>query len=403
MTLPWKTWTRSLLPSTTRTCTLTSSPGAKSGMSSRSVLVVDEVGGFHGGAIVSWIERAAGAPATADGQGYGTAGNSSNSAPLVVRQARRGPRSGRDGRAACGAAPGPRRQRSMRPWSPLRSTSGTSQPRNVAGRVYCGSSSSPSAAEALGHRARRRCPSRPGTQAGDGLDHQAGGHLAAGQHDVADAELAVDEVLADPVVDALVAPAQQAEPVAAGQLVGERLVEAAPARARAGTAAAAGRRPRRRRRSARASSPCRRRRRTGRRRRCGARRWCGRAGRGMRRSSSPAVRALPSRLSEQNASTTSGKIVKTSMRSRRYVDQRRTAPSGGSMTIRRRRRARRRTPPARARRSPARAGRRPGWRSPRRTCPRAVPSTSTTVDADQLVDPQLVAGRRAARRRPARW
>src|SRR5215204_6914922 len=36
MTLPWKTWTRSLLPSTTRTWTFTSSPGAKSGMSSRS-------------------------------------------------------------------------------------------------------------------------------------------------------------------------------------------------------------------------------------------------------------------------------------------------------------------------------------------------------------------------------
>ena len=36
-----------------------------------------------------------------------------------------------------------RRQRAMRPWSPLRSTSGTSQPRNSAGRVYCGSSSSP--------------------------------------------------------------------------------------------------------------------------------------------------------------------------------------------------------------------------------------------------------------------
>src|SRR5215204_2830218 len=36
MTLPWKTCTRSLLPSTTRTWTLTSSPGANAGMSSRS-------------------------------------------------------------------------------------------------------------------------------------------------------------------------------------------------------------------------------------------------------------------------------------------------------------------------------------------------------------------------------
>src|SRR5262249_4484931 len=35
MTTPWKTWTRSRLPSTTRTWTFRVSPGAKSGMSSR--------------------------------------------------------------------------------------------------------------------------------------------------------------------------------------------------------------------------------------------------------------------------------------------------------------------------------------------------------------------------------
>src|SRR3954453_3765028 len=35
MTLPWKTWTRSLLPSITLTCTLTSSPGPNSGRSER--------------------------------------------------------------------------------------------------------------------------------------------------------------------------------------------------------------------------------------------------------------------------------------------------------------------------------------------------------------------------------
>src|ERR1700728_2007851 len=35
MTAPWKTCTRSRLPSTTRTCTLTVSPGRNSGMSSR--------------------------------------------------------------------------------------------------------------------------------------------------------------------------------------------------------------------------------------------------------------------------------------------------------------------------------------------------------------------------------
>src|SRR5689334_9575393 len=36
MTTPWKTWMRERLPSTTRTCTLTESPGRKSGMSSRN-------------------------------------------------------------------------------------------------------------------------------------------------------------------------------------------------------------------------------------------------------------------------------------------------------------------------------------------------------------------------------
>src|ERR687898_47329 len=36
MTTPWKTWMRERLPSTTRTCTLTVSPGRKSGMSPRN-------------------------------------------------------------------------------------------------------------------------------------------------------------------------------------------------------------------------------------------------------------------------------------------------------------------------------------------------------------------------------
>src|SRR4051812_25904190 len=36
MTTPWKTWMRERLPSTTRTCTLTESPGRKSGMSPRN-------------------------------------------------------------------------------------------------------------------------------------------------------------------------------------------------------------------------------------------------------------------------------------------------------------------------------------------------------------------------------
>ena len=121
-----------------------------------------------------------------------------------------------------------RRQRSIAAWLPLSSTSGTTQPRNVAGRVYCGSSSRPRIAEALrdgagvvAHRSRQ--------QPGHRVDDEARGRLAAGQHDVADAELAVDEVLADAVVDALVTAAQQREPLAFGELGGDALIEPATA------------------------------------------------------------------------------------------------------------------------------------------------------------------------------
>ena len=54
-----------------------------------------------------------------------------------------------------------RRHRAMRPWSPERSTSGTAQPRNSAGLVYCGYSSSPPVSpRTTRRRPRRRCPSR---------------------------------------------------------------------------------------------------------------------------------------------------------------------------------------------------------------------------------------------------
>ena len=160
-----------------------------------------------------------------------------------------------------------------------------------AGRVNCGSSSRPRSPK-LSVTGLTSLPITPGHEAGDGLDDEARGDLAAGQHDVADAQLAVDEVLADAVVDALVAPAQQAEPVAGGQLVRPAPGRSGGRRARAGTAAAAGRRPRRRRRPAPAASACPRRRRTGCRRPCGGRRSCARAGRGVRRSSRPAVAGL---------------------------------------------------------------------------------------------------------------
>ena len=55
----------------------------------------------------------------------------------------------------------PRRQRATRAWSPERSSSGTAQPRNSAGRVYCGYSSRPSANDSCSPDAA--FPITPGT------------------------------------------------------------------------------------------------------------------------------------------------------------------------------------------------------------------------------------------------
>ena len=294
MTLPWKIWTRSLLPSTTLTCTFTSSPGPKSGMSVRRYwLSTRSVDFMARSSLASCPDCRAEAERSRIGERRGTLPTAAGH----LRRAHRGLRSGRGGSAACGAGPGPgasarsgRGRRCAAPRAPP--SRGTS-----AGRVYCGSSSRP-AAPKLSVTGLVALPIAPGQQAGDGLDHQAGGDLAPAEHDVADAQLAVDEVLADAVVDALVAPAQQAEPVAARPARRPSAGRSGARPGRAGTAAAADRRPRPRRRSARAASPCRRRRRTGRRRRCGGRRWCARAGRAVRRSSSPVGRALPSRLSD---------------------------------------------------------------------------------------------------------
>jgi hypothetical protein len=84
-------------------------------------------------------------------------------------------------------------------------------------------------AEALGDGADG-VAHRPRQQTGNSLDDQARSHLAPTEHHVAHAELAVDEVLAHPVVDALVAAAEQAEPArlalgGGSQFLGHRLVE----------------------------------------------------------------------------------------------------------------------------------------------------------------------------------
>ena len=68
---------------------------------------------------------------------------------------------------------------------------------------------------------------RPWQQAYDRLDHQARGHFSPAQDDIADAQLPVDQVLANPVIDPFIPSAQQAEPVAGREFVRHRLVEAA--------------------------------------------------------------------------------------------------------------------------------------------------------------------------------
>ena len=131
----------------------------------------------------------------------------SSSTSAAVSPPRAATRSGR--RSSVRRSAWARRQRPTSPWSPERRTSGTAQSRNPAGRVYCGYSSSPSAK--LSSAADSSLPSTPGHEAGHRLDHDQGGQLAAGQHDVADRQLAVDQVVGHPLVDPLVAAAEQRE------------------------------------------------------------------------------------------------------------------------------------------------------------------------------------------------
>ena len=78
---------------------------------------------------------------------------------------------------------------------------------------------------------RRVVAHDPRHQPADRLEHHHGGHLSPAEHVVADRQLAVDQVLAHPLVDALVAAAQQAEAIGARQLAGPALVETAARRA----------------------------------------------------------------------------------------------------------------------------------------------------------------------------
>ena len=97
--------------------------------------------------------------------------------------------------------------------------------------MYCGYSSSPSAK--LSSTALCVVAEHAVAEPRDGLDDHERGELAAGEHDVADAQLAVAAVVEHALVDALVAPAQQREAVEARRARGDGLVEPAPPGVRA--------------------------------------------------------------------------------------------------------------------------------------------------------------------------
>ena len=65
-----------------------------------------------------------------------------------------------------------------------------------------------------------------GQQADGGVDDYGGGQLAAGEHVVADGELVVAEELADALVDALIAAADQHDAIQGGEAARGGLVKA---------------------------------------------------------------------------------------------------------------------------------------------------------------------------------
>ena len=197
--------------------------------------------------------------------------------PLLFCRSRSGRRAGPADVRASAPAPRGAATGGLRRGRHSRGSAGTSMPRNDAGRVYCGYSRRPSAKDSI-------CDRLLVDGARQQSDHRVDDHerrqLTAGQHVVADRQLEVHQ-RPDPLVDALVARAQEdevrrrrqgrgtalAEPLA--DRVGQDHHAVRPARARPG-------RPRR----ARAAGPCRRRRRRCSRRRCDAARGPTPAGRG---------------------------------------------------------------------------------------------------------------------------
>src|SRR6266849_1003542 len=68
-------------------------------------------------------------------------------------------------------------------------------------------------------------PQHPGDQPADGVDHDHGGEFATCLHVVADRDLLVDQVRRDPLINALIASADQVEVIVAGELAYQPLVK----------------------------------------------------------------------------------------------------------------------------------------------------------------------------------
>ena len=80
--------------------------------------------------------------------------------------------------------------------------------------------------------AELKSPRTRGQQPGHGIDHHEGRRLPAGEHVVADRQLAVDEALAQALVHPLVVAAEQHQVLLQGQLRRQLLVEGSPSAVR---------------------------------------------------------------------------------------------------------------------------------------------------------------------------
>ena len=272
-------------------------------------------------------------------------------------------RSGRPG-AACGAAPAPGASGRPARGRPLAAPRAPRGPGTRPAGCTAGTRAGPSANDSSAPDAS--LPITPGTRRATASITTSAAASPPGEHVVADRQLAVAEVVGDPLVDALVAAAQQRE---------------ARRRPRARRATAwSNRRPRGREQEQRAgrvgrldrgeerlraSSPCPRRRRRACRRRCGDGRWCARAGRARARRADP--RHAPCPRSEASSGPREvlredGEDVDAHGRSPSEVEQALGRVDDHDAVAR----ARRRRPSGPARRRRARAGRAPGSPPPRR-------------------------------------